>query len=452
MKNVTRLLAGEIANLTYNDLPVEVIEKIKLAIMDDVGIAYLSYLYYDKPLIRFAKDIGGFPEATLIGDGSKVSCYVAAGVNAEMAGDSNMNETGPGVHALSSIAQTGIAVAEKARASGKELITAVAISYEINGRLVSNLQNKSSEIHIFPEHERRHLCLNTAVCAAKLFNLNEDEIERAMGIAWMFSPPSVGLFLKAAKSSSWIRGQLNLFICSIGIQAALMAKNGTGGPVDILSNGGDEIYDREKLITSPASYHYVMNELGLKPWVGSYDYMGGLEMVKKLVSSNKIRPSDIEQVIFRGSSLYTGKQFAQFNNPDPKDYFNAFSNVVWGITMLILGYESAVDWVSEERLNDSKAKLLAKKIKTEVAESPFVNEIEIITKKGVYKEKQTNRDWLGSARRPMSNEMIDSKFLGLASKCIGEKQAKSLMELFRNLEKVSDVTELTNLYTSIKNK
>ena len=149
---ITQRLAAEVARADYDDLPVEAVSIVKQALMDDIGVAMLAYEYLDQPLVRFASEIGGNPEATVVGDGSLVSAGLAAGVNAEMASHSDFEESGPGVHAFSPIGQTAVAMAEREGASGRDVIAAIAMSYEINGRFARNLADTSPLIHLFPAH------------------------------------------------------------------------------------------------------------------------------------------------------------------------------------------------------------------------------------------------------------------------------------------------------------
>ena len=108
-QSITRRIAEEIVETTFDSIPRAAIQRIKWAIMDDVGAAFLGHQIFNKPLVGIVKQIGGAAESTIIGDGSKVPCAQGAAINAEMANTSNFEESGPGVHALSSIAQTALA-------------------------------------------------------------------------------------------------------------------------------------------------------------------------------------------------------------------------------------------------------------------------------------------------------------------------------------------------------
>lgn len=131
--SITQQLAAEVVGADFEGLPSGAVSIVKRALMDDIGVALLAYQYLDRPLIGFATQVGGLPEATLVGSGARVSAGLAAGVNAEMASHSDFEESGPGVHAFSPIGQTAVAMAERGGGSGRDVITAIAVSYELNG-------------------------------------------------------------------------------------------------------------------------------------------------------------------------------------------------------------------------------------------------------------------------------------------------------------------------------
>src|SRR5262245_61850414 len=134
---VSAELAREVAETTLADIPERAIQRIRDGILDTVGVAFFDYLLDPRApgLVEYCKELGGGTrESTIIGDGTKVSCAYAAGANAQLSSSTDFDETGPGVHALSNLVQTGIAVAERVGAGGPDLITAVALAYEINCR------------------------------------------------------------------------------------------------------------------------------------------------------------------------------------------------------------------------------------------------------------------------------------------------------------------------------
>lgn len=440
---ITQRLADEVARSEFDDLPVEAVSVVKQALMDDIGVAMLAYEYLDQPLVCFAREVGGNREATVIGDGSLVSAGLAAGVNAEMASHSDFEESGPGVHAFSPIGQTALAMAERLHASGRDVITAIAVSYEINGRFARNLADTNPLIHLFPAHFRRHLIVNPALAAARMLRLDANAVNRVIGLAWTMVPPDMK-HIYLTPRLDWPNSQHNLWSCQIGVQSALLVASGTGGPPDILDHGAADIYHLDRLDESPAPFHYLTNELNFKPWIGSYGFMGGMQIAGRMMARHRIDPSTIDHVIFRGSAVYNDPD-SVFIDPEPDTAWKALGCVPWAIANVILGHPAGPDWLVPESLSDPERRALTRKVKLETSESPYVNEVEISAGGETYRGRIRREDYLGSPSNPMSYEQLEAKFIRNASVVVGESQAKEMAALIGALDQVDDIRQLTRL-------
>ena len=441
----TQHLADEVARLEFDDLPVEAVSIVKRALMDDIGVAMLAYQYLDQPLVRFAREVGGNPEATVIGDGSRVSAGLAAGVNAEMASHSDFEESGPGVHAFSPIGQTALAVAEREGVSGRDVITAIAVGYEINGRFARNLADTSPLIHLFPAHFRRHLIVNPALAAARVLGLDADAINRVIGLAWTIVPPDMK-HIYLTPRLDWPNSQHNLWSCEIGVQSALLVASGTGGPPDILDHGAADIYHLDRLKESPAPFYYLTHELNFKPWIGSYGFMGGMQVADRLMAEHRIDPVSIDEVVFRGSAVYNDPD-SVFIDPEPDTAWKALGCVPWAIANVILGHPAGPDWLAPESLADPERRALTRKVRLETSESPYVNEVEISAGGETYEGRIRREDYLGSPRNPMSHEQLEAKFIRNATVVVGEPRARQIAAVLDALEEVEDIRDLTRLYS-----
>jgi 2-methylcitrate dehydratase PrpD len=457
---VTQKLIDEVLAAKFQDIPSQAIDRIKHAILDDVGIAYLGYFIGGKTLVDYAKDVGrGIPESTIIGDGTKVSCMVASGANAQMAYDTDLNEHGPGHHALSAIAQTAISVGERVDASGRDVISAVAIGYEMSGRFHRSLLPIQR-----PEgmtEGKRHIPIVVAMVAGKLLGLNARQMNHAIGIAWYFKPqPSEFLW----RNTWWKRlGNFHLGNCQWGIQAALLAMNGFDGPIDVIDK--ENFYDLERVLSSPTPYFYPINELHLKPWICSGGVNAGLQAALELVQELDIQVSDIEEVVFKGKKLYSDP-FFHFNNPKPQEAWDAIYSVQWAFAMALLGYKAGPDWLKEERLKDPTCLSLASKVRIEedLEESAVYDrrgmdrvdeiqdhphEIEIIAKGKRYRRGKLRNEVLGSPTNPFSLEQLTQKFKTQAIPVIGESQSNQLIGLLATLEHQDHVSNVTRFFGPI---
>ena len=457
--SVTQEMANQVVKANYEDIPPAAIERVKRGILDDIGIGFLGYHMDDRaaPFIEYAKEFGGgLPEATIIGDGTKVSCIFAAGVNAQMSSGTDFNETGPGGHPLSNIAQTGVAVGERVGASGREVITAVALGYEMNGRF-SRSAFPLGLIHgelpkrdaSFPGHSR-HFATTAAITASKLLGLDETQTNHAIGMAWQYGPvpSSTGLMLR--------RGTFNLGACDWGIQAALLAQKGFEGPAGFIEI--ESHHDLDSLIESPSPYYYPEIELQLKPWISSRGTQPGVTAFLEIVKEEGLKPEEIEEVRVKAKALYF--QYP-FDNPEPTAYWDASLSVQWQYAMLLLGVEPGAEWLKEERFKDPAAVALAKKVKienlpraTEIWESGVrytneaPNEVEVVARGRVYKKTKTYGDAPGSALNPMTKEHLEGKFKTQAAPVIGEAQSEELVGMLSGLQEHSDIRSITKLFAS----
>jgi len=81
----TRRLARFAVELSYNDLPSEVVKQSKICILDAIGSSLLgSTMPWGKIMLEYVKTLGGKSESTLIGSGVKVPAGNAALANGTM--------------------------------------------------------------------------------------------------------------------------------------------------------------------------------------------------------------------------------------------------------------------------------------------------------------------------------------------------------------------------------
>ena len=458
---VTQELAKQIVNAKFEDIPPKAIERIKRGILDDIGIGFLGYYMNGKSIVEYGKDAGrGLPESTIIGDGAKVSCIFAAGVNSQMATETDFNETGPGGHSLSPIAQTAISLGERVGASGKDIIAATALAYEINARfhraafplemVTGDMPKRANSIP-----HSRHFVVNATIAAAKVLGLSEKQINNAIGIAWYFVGESFGTVSDGTFLQRYKRmGVFNLGYTHLGIEAALLAQKGFGSPMDVIED--EPSYDPDRLLASPSPYYHAENELHLKPWISSRGVQPGISAVLDIVKEEDIKVEDIEEIRYKAKSLYFEYPL---NNPEPTGYWDGVYSVQWPFAMTLLGIEPGPEWFTEERLNDPVALALAKKVKleelpeaTEIWESGvrYTNlaptEVDVLVNGKVYTKRRTYGETPGSSMNPMTKEQLGRKFITQSSPVIGGKQAEELFGMLSMLEDCEDIREITKLY------
>jgi hypothetical protein len=180
--SLSREFAAFAANLEYEDLPPEVVDRAKGVTLQALGSALIAR---DMAASRQAlimiqeEEAGGGGAASVLSHGAKLTKAGAAFVNAEMifAGgkwDTFRMLTHPGI----AILPAALAVAEITGASGKELLVAVAAGYEVMERMAAEFipTVMSRGFHAGPVFG----IFGAAVAAAKLQQLDADQIHSAI--------------------------------------------------------------------------------------------------------------------------------------------------------------------------------------------------------------------------------------------------------------------------------
>ena len=202
-----------------------------------------------------------------------------------------------------------------------------------------------------------------------MLGLDDDQLDHAFGLAWFLIPmPTTPPFWH-----EWWRrrGMLHIAMVQHGMLAALLAQTGFQGPRDIVD--ADSHYNLDAVMTSPEPYHYPINTLQLKPWPSTRVDHQAIQSIGELLDEHGTAPEEIEALNFTGPPLFLSYPW---DNPEPKDYWEALYSVQWGLAMAALGHVPGRDWLSEERLSDPAARALAAKVTISEDTEPVAETIE----------------------------------------------------------------------------
>ena len=185
---VTRELATFVANARYEDLSPAATHAAKTSLLNILGNCIAGNRTHIGALhVEMAKDMGGGrSQATIIGDGSRVSTPVAAFVNGNLGFALDYEDTVKYVtHPGHITTASGLAVAQLQGSSGRDLILAMALGYEIVARIGLSMQ---------PTPERGKLVFGeqyhpfaAAVTAGKLLGLDAEQLDVAFGVAGTYA-------------------------------------------------------------------------------------------------------------------------------------------------------------------------------------------------------------------------------------------------------------------------
>lgn len=436
---VTAALVREIRATAFPDVPRAASDRIKRLIVDSVGNCFMGYEVTGRRLCDYAAELGGPGEAVLVGDGRMVPAEMAAAVNAQVARDTDFEETGPGLHAGPALVHTALAVGQKVGASGAEVVAAATLGYEINARF--HHARRDGDVI-------RHHTTCVALVAARLLGLDPAALDRAIGFSWELPTSDILRSWPPRPKRVSRLGIGNLWIGRLGVQAALLARHGYGGLPDELDFQGDE-YDLDRL-ASPTGFVHTANELELKPYPASRGCNGALHLVGRMVRREAIEVDEIERITALLPSIYLDAH--QFE-PDPENHWEAIYSVQWGVAMQAMRVPPGREWFTPERLADEAARRLCGRV--EVVEDPeatrarnekrrgeMANTVEIHARGQVFRDSILMRDVPGSSGTPMTEAVFEGKFLSLVQPALGAERATDLYAALSDIDCLADVRSL----------
>lgn len=438
---VSRAFAHEIATTTFEDVPAGSVESIKRATLDHLAIAYFSYDIVDRPFAALARSLGGSPQATILGDGARVNAGLAAGINSQMASDSDFEEQGPGVHMFSPISAMALAAGEMVGASGREVITATALGYELNTRVFDAATATERIFSVYRGHPRRHLYFNTAVVAARLLGLDSDTIERAIGLAWVTAtPPRMEMTFGLGNENAY-RVSPHLHACQIGFQSVLLAAEAGGGLPGVIEAAIGDEYRADVMLDTTNRFRSVRDRLSMKPRVGSWGFQGGLQLLARIIEEESLGPDEVQAAVFRGPDIYV-----PFANPSPRTFWEAQGSIPLAFASILLGIPSGKAWVDPERLGDPEREAIARRVTVAAHQDPEMNEVEVIARGSTFTRSIHRSRFHGAPSDPLSRDDCVEKFLRQAEPVIGPVKAREIVELVWNLDEVQHIGELADRF------
>jgi 2-methylcitrate dehydratase PrpD len=194
---VTEKWVDFVCDTTLSDLEDNVVRQTKNLILDHIGNTLAgSFTEYGKLMIQLTESLGGKPESTVFGGRKKTSCDNAAFANARMSNalDNDeilYNKCHVGPVPISS----ALAVGEKVKAGGKDVILATALGYDFGARFCmaapGGLPKDPSKGEVGAVSGYGYNTIASAISAGKLLGLDKEKMAYAMGAAAWYSPVSL---------------------------------------------------------------------------------------------------------------------------------------------------------------------------------------------------------------------------------------------------------------------
>jgi 2-methylcitrate dehydratase PrpD len=445
----TETLARWIVAAKYNEIPAAAIEQAKKSILDYLGTAaYGSTTPLGRIIIDFTREQGGNPQARVIATNIRTATTNAAFANGAAGHAEDFDDLGGiGGHPATVLTPTVLALADELHLSGRDVLTAWVVGYEIGTRLSTNVHT-DRDWHPTAIYGT----MAAAAAASKLLGLDVQSTRMALGIAGSEAGGlrrNFGTMTKPFHPGQAARN---------GVIAAKLASRGFTADPDIIEGrqGYADNFGGAKCnipaMTKFLGKVYFLEEEGtrIKPWPccgGNHQTLTGL---LALCKEKKLKAAEIEQVEHIGPNIpCTGALLRTEVRQGLEGKFSLAYNISAAIIDGKVDYETFTDKrAAKGDLQAFMARVRISRSDDVVLRRPHIADGNPEARLRVkMRDGRVHDVELGTAYHVTGDAVLD-KFRLNTEAVLGRERVARTIELVQRMEKLKDVAELMDAVTT----
>ncbi len=445
-KTLAHQLADYACSLQFEDLSKEVVHEVKRRVIDSIGCALGAWKEEPCAIARkVASEFSASAGSTILGTKHKAPPDWAAFANGCCIRYFDYNDTylsKEPAHPSDNIS-AALAIAESVGANGRELITAIALAYEVQCRLCD-----AASIRARGWDHVTYGAFSTALACARLMKLDPEKMRHAVNIAGVAC--AAMRQARVGELSHW-KGVAFANAARHGVYSALLARAGMTGPAPIFE--GQMGFEKqlgvslgnvgEKFKGAPAM---ILNT-SIKFWPAEYHSQSAIEAAlflrKQVVDLAQVKSMTIEShdasVDIIGSEPEKWKPETRETADHSLPYITAIALIDGEVTSKQFEPERFADpkiWKFLENVKVGRNAELSAMYPGAVA-----NIVHVDLSDGKRLTKRVDYP-LGHAKNPLKDSEVEGKFRSLVEPALGESAAKKIVDLVWKLDEAKNVDEL----------
>ena len=445
-------LAAYMADARRKALPPEVVEKTKHHILDTLAAMVSgTKLLPGRKAVQYARGRGGVPESTVAGTDIVTSAEIAALANGILAhaDETDDSHAASQTHPGCGIVAAAMAMGESQGSSGRDLLRAVALGYDVSPRFTMCLnalefREEGHSTHSFGP------TFGAAAAAGSLARLNAAKMLHVLTYAGQ----------QASGVGSWIGDTDHIekafdfggMPARNGVTAASFVRQGFTATDDMFSGPRNffQAYthpgrsaDPAELVRGLGQTYEVMNT-NIKRWSVGSPIQAPLDSLSDLIKQHGFSADDVEHVVVKVS--HTGATTTD-NRHIPDICMQQMCAV-----MLMDGIVTFASAHDEARMHDAATQAVRARIELMGDDEmqallPSRQGIVELTLKDGRRLTHRTEAVRGTTENPMARDEVDEKCYPLIAPVLGNRRARALCDAIWNIEAVSDIRELRPLFS-----
>jgi len=445
----TKILASFAANLRYEDLPAEVVARMKTSMLDSIGCClYGVTLDWTQKVLNMVRAEGARPQVAVWGTDFRSSLANAVLVNSTAGHAFELDDIHKEsiLHAGSIATPIVLGYAQReGNANAKDVLTAMTAGYEIGTR-VGNAATMDLFFRGFHPQGASGVFV-AAAAAAKMLKLGQDETLHALGCSG-----SQAGGLMAAQEGAMVKRFHSGRAAQSGVYSAELAARGFTGIVDVLeaSYGGyltsySGKPNLSRLLDGLGTV-WETAKVGYKPHACVTSIHSALDAFAHILRENSIKADEISSVSV-GVSQMTHTHCAW--EYKAQGVTAAQMNLFYGVAVTALDGMAFVAQYDQSRIADPAIMDFIAKVQAYVdpeidAMGPAFRHaarVSVTLKDGrTFKHEILNRR--GSPENPLAHDEVVYKFRNVVGGVISKTAIDSYIRLTENLEDGDNLNEL----------
>ncbi len=448
-------LAAFACSLNFEDLSSNVVHEVKRRLIDSLGCALGAWNEEPCTIARnVVSDFSAKNGATVFGTSHKAPPDWAAFANGCCIRYFDYNDTylsKEPAHPSDNFSAV-LAVGESVGATGREMITATAIAYEVQCRLCD-----AASIRARGWDHPTYGAFSTALACAKLMKLDPERTRHAINIAGVhcaaFRQARVG------ELSHW-KGVAFANAARLGVYAAFLARAGMTGPAPIfegamgfekelgvsLGNVRD-VFDKSKEAMPGEGPASMILKTSIKYWPAEYHSQSAIEAA--LFLRNQIQDlSQVKTMVIESHDASVDIIGSEPEKWRPQSRETADHSLPYITAVALIDGEVTDRQFAPERFTETGIVSFLQGVKVErndelsaLYAEAVANIVHVNLADGRTLTKRVDYP-LGNAKNRLKDPELEGKFLNLAAPKIGKKAADRVLELSWKFDEAGDVGAL----------
>ena len=466
MNTTLQELANFAVSLQYEDLPAPVVEETKYLLLDAIGCALASTSTdRGKMTVALARRMGGPHESSILGLGDKVSYSSAALANGELINTVDYDALMPGGHAPPYIIPPPLAVAENTHASGRDLILATALGFEIAGRVAAALRKpgfgfKEPDGKTFEwgiREGQAYSNFGASAAAGKLLDLDPNKMAHAMGISGHLAQVLTHARYSFSDQRHMTKYGVPGWQNTGAVNAVLLAEMGYSGDLSIFDPehgfwkfcGYD--YWNPEVITADLGKKWIFTKVNYKPYPCCRMLHGAIDCLYSIIDGHHLIPEDIESI---NAYCHPTVDLPCFTNPAVENIVAAQFNPKYVLSVVAHRVKIGVEWLDAETMKDPNILELGKKITCtghpeygkQILKDPTVtlNKVEVVAGGKTFTEERKKVRGTSGTEVAMTRDELIGKFRHNASRILTQDKIDRAVDTMLSLNEFEDTSRLIN--------